>query len=255
MENCPHVTAVITIVLVLSTHVHTRTLTRNPLQRDDNDETNMENRIHWYDVLKADDTKNLAVPHTDSKTLPQSDRLRRRVQITPPFVQPDHPVLGTFHRRRYRAVNQETGERNHSDNSSKIQLIRQRRSLRSPILWTYLDFRKSHGYGSESGRWGRSTADDVGLLKHSKDIHDKSTQHYMKETDRSMENTSKKEHSSNQYKFRQKRNAKYWSNQKLLRYIAWRAMNGYGSEKNRYGWSYWYKENHLVFLIPAAVNV
>ena len=225
MENCSHVTAVVTIFLVLSTHVQTRMLTTNRLQRDENDKTNMDNHIRGYDELKANET----------------DRVRRRVQIIPPFVQPDHPVIGAFQRRRYRAVSQETGEWDQSGDSRKIQLIRQRRSLRSPILWNYLEFRKTHGYGSESGRWGRSTADDVGLLKHSKDIHDKSTQHHMKETDRSMENTSKKEHSYH-YKFREKRNAKYWSNQKLLRYITWRAVNGYGSEKNRYGWCHWCEE-------------
>ena len=234
MENCSHVAAVVTLLIALSTHVYGHVLTINQLQRDDNDKNNMEIRSHWNeDVLKAVDTKNLDVVHTDSGNLHQSDRLRRRIQIIPPFVQPDHPILGTFHRRRYRAVSQETGEWNQSGRSSQNQVIRQRRSLRSPIVWTYLGLR-SHGYGSESGRWERSTADDVGLLKGSKYIHDKSTKHYTTEADRSTENTSQNEH-SNQYKFRQKRNAKYWSNQKLLKYIAWREMNGYGSEKNRYG--------------------
>ena len=186
------------------------------------------------DVLKVVETKNLNVLHIDSKNPHQSDRLRRRIQIIPPFVQPDRPSLGAFHRRRYRAVSQETGEWNQSGHSSQNQVIRQRRSLRSPIVWTYLGLRKTYGYGSESGRWGRSTADDVGLLKGSEYTHDKSTKHYTREVDRSTENTSQNEH-SNRYKYRQKRNAKYWSNQKLLRYIAWRAMNGYGSEKNRYG--------------------
>ena len=217
MENCSHVAAVVTLLFVLSTHINGRVLTTNQLHRDDNDKNGKEIRNHWHDdVLKAVDTKNLDTQHTDSKNSHQNDRQKRRIQIIPPFVQPDNPILGTFHRRRYRAVSQETGDWNQSGHSSQNQVIRQRRSLRSPILWTYLGLRKSHGYGSESGRWGRSTSDDVGLLKGSKYTHDKSTEQYMIEADRSTENTSQKEH-SNQYKFRQKRNAKYRSNQKLLK--------------------------------------
>ena len=236
MENCSYVAAVVTLLLVLSTHIYGRVLTTNQLHRDDNDKNNMEISSHWHDdVLKAGDTKHLDVLHTDSRNLHQSDRLRRRIQIIPPFVPPDRPSLGTFHRRRYRAVSQETGEWNQSGHSRQNQVIRQRRSLRSPIVWAYLGLRRSYGYGSESGRWGRSTSDDAGLLNGSKYTHDKSTKHYTIEADRSTENTSQNEHSNNQYKIRQKRNAKYWSNQKLLKYIAWREMNGYGSEKNRYG--------------------
>ncbi len=190
------------------------------------------------DKVRVGQTQVHQQDHEDGSTRsrkPGKRRYRRRLEIVPPFVNPESVGDGLFHRRRYRDLtsDQEAGflPQNHRAESANSDLLsRKRRSSRK--FASYFAWRKRNGYGNEIvGRWGRSLPPLSSFSLGDKATKSSNSQE-LGAGPRGFGQFSSGE-SEALGKPRQKRSSR--ARNPLLKYLHYRSRHGYGSTKYRWG--------------------
>ena len=267
MMHCCRAVAGVALLLLLSTHPYGRVLPKwtkgNQLHHGliqlsvllTKDKINPTNQSHQ----NKDKEKQMVSKPVEESTLPNTvnleevplllkeqngNRLKRKIEIIPPFVQPESSYGGLFHSRHYRdigrdemmfgsEINKYSGLTHQNSKETEDSSNRVRRGV---SLMSYIAWRKKHGYGSEValGRWGRSLSDiSTNDGKQNKAVSPGS----YKEGSLSNAEIGNIEFDveSNLPQYRVQRSLKRRPRGKFKSYMAWRSENGYGNTKNRWG--------------------